>query len=208
MLECGGCSWEHDVPDGIDAVEIWNGPFAPQPGAVALWDRLLREGRRLTAVGSSDWHRAPAPLGRAGVRVRSDELSASAILAAIRAGRVVVMGDARTPPPVLTARAGSVTAGVGDALRLGAGEALDVEVVAADPAFVESRVQLFSDGRPAGQAPLSPGAPARFSRVGATHYVRAEIRDADGAPLALTNPVYLVVENRASRQPGASNHLE
>ncbi|PYQ00433.1 MAG: hypothetical protein DMF82_22140, partial [Acidobacteria bacterium] len=54
---------------------------------------------RLAGVGSSDWHRAPAPLGRAGVRVRAEELSTQAILAAIRAGRVVVMGDARTPPP-------------------------------------------------------------------------------------------------------------
>jgi hypothetical protein len=52
VLECGGCAWEHDVPDGIESAEIWNGPFGPQPGAVALWDRLLLEARRLTAVGS------------------------------------------------------------------------------------------------------------------------------------------------------------
>jgi len=73
-----------------------------------------------------------------------------------------------------------------------------VEVVAADPAFAKSRVTLVSDGRPAGEAPLSPGAPARFARVGATRYVRAEIRAADGALLALTNPVYVLAENRVS----------
>jgi hypothetical protein len=198
VLECGGCAWEHDIPAGIESVEIWNGPVAPQHGAVELWDRLLGQGRRLTGVGSSDWHRAPAPLGRASVRVRAEELSTQAILAAIRAGRVVVMGDARTPPPILTARAGNATAGVGDTLRVRADEVLGVEVVAADPAFAKSRVTLVGDGRPAGEAPLSPGAPARFARVAATRYVRAEIRAADGALLALTNPVYVLAENRVS----------
>jgi len=198
VLECGGCAWEHDIPAGIESVEIWNGPVAPQPGAVELWDRLLGQGRRMTGVGSSDWHRAPAPLGRASVRVKADELSTPAILGAIRAGRVVVMRDAHTPPPVLTARAGDTTAGVGDTLSPPAGEAFDVEVAAADPAFVESRVVLVGDGRPAGEAPLSPGAPARFARVGATRYVRAEIRAADGALLALTNPVYVAPGNRAA----------
>lgn len=198
VLECGGCSWEHDIPDGIASLEVWNGPY-PQPAAVALWERLLRGGRRVTAVGASDWHRAPALLGRASVRVRAGELSANAILAAIRAGRVVVMGDARTLPPVLTARSGNATAPVGDTLRVRAGDALEVEVAVTDPAFRGSRVNLVCDGETAGDAPLSPGAPARFRRVAAANgYLRAEVRASDGALLALINPVYLAVENRAS----------
>lgn len=199
VLDCGGCAWQHDIPAGIESVEIWNGPLAPPRGPIELWDGLLRQGRRIAGVGSSDWHRASAPLGRASVRVKAAELSAAVILAAIRAGRVVVMADARTPPPVLTARAGAAAAGMGDTLRLRAGEALDVEVVAPDDAFVNSRVALVADGQPAGEAPLSPGAPARFARVGATRYVRAEVRAADGALLALTNPVYVVAESRAAR---------
>lgn len=114
---------------------------------------------RLAGVGSSDWHRAPAPLGRAGVRVRAEELSTQAILAAIRAGRVVVMGDARTPPPILTVRAGNATAGIGDTLRLRADEVFDVEVVAADPAFAKSRVTLAATAGPPARRRFLPASP-------------------------------------------------
>jgi hypothetical protein len=198
VLECGGCSWEHDVPAGVDAVEVWNGPFGPQPQAIAFWDRLLRQGRRLTAVGSSDWHRPPAPLGRGSVRVRAPELSSAAILRAVREGHVVVMGDVRTAPPMLTARAGSATAAIGGMLRLRSGQAVEVEVAA--PAFAGGRVELIRDGEPAGDAPLTSGAPSRFRfDAAASGYVRAQVRAADGSVAALTNPVYLSVENRPSR---------
>jgi hypothetical protein len=198
VLECAGCSWEHGVPAGVDAVEVWNGPFGPQLPAIAFWDRLLRQGRRVTAVGSSDWHRSPAPLGRGSVRVRAPELSAAAILRAVRAGHVVVMGDVRTAPPILTARAGAATAAGGDTLRLRVGEAVEVEVAA--PALAGGRVELIRDGQPAGDAPLTPGAPARFRfDAAASGYARAQVRAADGSLVALTNPVYLSVENRASR---------
>jgi hypothetical protein len=206
VLECGGCSWEHEIPAGIASMEVWNGPSA-QPAAVAWWERLLREGRRVTAVGASDWHRAPAVLGRASVRVRADELSAPAILAAIRAGRVVVMGDARTPPPVLTVRSGTATAAVGDTLRVHPGDALEVEVAATDAAFTGGRAHLVGDGEAAGDAPLSPDAPARFRRTAtANSTLRAEVLAPDGSLLALTNPVYVVTEDRAPAR--SSNRLK
>ena len=206
VLECGGCAWEHEIPAGIASMEVWNGPSA-QPAAVAWWERLLREGRRITAVGASDWHRAPAVLGRASVRVRADELSAPAILAAIRAGRVVVMADARTPPPVLTVRAGAATAAVGDTLRMRPGDALEVEVTATDPAFTGARAHLVGDGEAAGDAPLSPAAPARFRRTAtANGTLRAEVRASDGSLIALTNPVYVATEDRAPAP--SSNRLK
>src|SRR5262249_22757524 len=67
--------WEHAVPAAASAIEIWNAWNGPQPAAIAMWDRLLRSGRRLTAMGSSDFHRWPQPLGRGSVRVWARELT-------------------------------------------------------------------------------------------------------------------------------------
>jgi hypothetical protein len=197
VLECAGCSWQHAIPPGVGSVEVWNGPFGPQLEAITLWDRLLREGRHVTGVGSSDWHRPPAPLGRGSVRVRAAELSAAAILAGIRDGHVVVMADARTTPPVLTARARSAVAGPGDTLRVREGETVEVEVTA--EAFVGGRVTLICDGLPAGEVPATRSGPARFRRNATQGYLRAQIASSDGAIMALTNPVYLAVDDRASR---------
>jgi hypothetical protein len=108
------------------------------------------------------------------------------------------MGDVRTAPPMLTARAGSATAAIGGMLRLRSGQAVEVEVAA--PAFAGGRVELIRDGEPAGDAPLTSGAPSRFRfDAAASGYVRAQVRAADDSLVALTNPVYLDVDNRSSR---------
>ena len=81
---CAGCSWGQIVPDGIDAVEIWQNEKAPRDAEVAFWDQLLRAGRHVTAVGVSDWHRLPARIDRAAVRVQAALLTEPAILDGIR----------------------------------------------------------------------------------------------------------------------------
>jgi len=132
--------------------------------------------------------------------VRARELSVPAVLAAIREGRVVVMGDARTPPPTLTARAGDATAGIGDTLRVRAGQTVDVEVAAAAGGPAGIRAELVWNGEPAGEAPLSSDAPARFRRVAtASGYLRAQLRTAEGGLVALTNPVYVEASETATR---------
>ena len=62
-------AWEQIIPDAVDAMEIWQNEKAPREPEIAIWDRLLRAGRRVTAVGVSDWHRPPAPIDAAAVRV-------------------------------------------------------------------------------------------------------------------------------------------
>jgi hypothetical protein len=192
---CAGCSWEHGVPAEADAIEVWNGWNGPQPASVALWDRLLREGRRITAVGSSDWHRQPAPLGRGSVRVRAEELNAPAILEGIRRGRVVVMGDARSPAPTLEVRSGQRRAGIGDTLALRAGEAFAVEVGAAGLADAFEAALVGSAG-PTRSSPLAAGVALFASKAAAPGYLRAEVRAKDGSILALTNPVFLEVAGK------------
>ena len=58
---CLGCGWEHDGRRRTStAIEISNGRHGEvDAGAGAAGTRCSRRGRRITGVGSSDWHAAP-----------------------------------------------------------------------------------------------------------------------------------------------------
>ena len=185
---CVGCGWEHAVPEGVTGIEITNGRHGEMVAAMEMWDRLLKEGRRIVAVGSSDWHRPPAPFDVASVRVWAEELSTKAILDGIRAGRVVVMADGRTPPPLLVAHAGRVKAGAGETLRVAGRRSIRLDVTL--PAgLLGGRVDLVADGAVVATQPAKTR--VRFERAAGDRYVRVHVFAADGSPRAVTNPVFL-----------------
>ncbi len=192
---CVACSWTHEIPDAVTAIEVANIQHEEMAQSLAMWDTLLRAGRRLVAIGTSDWHRGLAPIGAASVRVRAHELSTRAILAAIEAGRVIVMGDAATPPPMFTVRAGERDVQVGDTLQVAGGGRLEVVVApGASPAYEGAKVELLWRGETVATAVLSSGAPARFERFAlAPGYLRVEVTAATGAPISLTNPIFIEI---------------
>ena len=87
---CPNCGWHFGFDIPFDMVEIWNGGLSPKANlaCVSWWDGLLQEGRRVPAVGGSDFHRfqfghIPAfPCTFAYAKSRS----AADILAALRSG--------------------------------------------------------------------------------------------------------------------------
>src|SRR5690606_9604411 len=138
--------------------------------AVGFWEDLLDAGGHVAAIGGSDDHRAGAgtgmftsPIGGPTTMVYADELSASAIVRAVREGRTVVKlegpddpmvelvaGDARIGDTI-TARSAelraTVTGGQGGSLRFlrnGARHG-DPIVVDADP-FVTTLAIEAPDG--------------------------------------------------------------
>lgn len=185
---CDGCGWEHAVPDGVAAIEITNGSHTEMAAAIAMWDGLLKQGRRLTGVGSSDWHRGLRPVDLASVRVWARDLSTSAILDGIRRGRVVVMSDGRTPPPLMVARAGRHRAGAGETLPMGAVKSVRVDVTL-PVALLGGRIELVADGATVAATPARTR--VRFDRAAGDRYLRIHVFGADGSPRAITNPVYL-----------------
>ena len=186
---CAGCGWEHAVPEGVTAMEITNGSHAEMAASIALWDSLLKEGRRMVAVGTSDWHRGPAPMDLASVRVWASELSTRAILDGIRAGRVVVMADGRTPPPLLVARAGRGKAGAGETLAVRGRKDVRLEVTL-PVGLLGGRVDLVADGAVVASKPAASR--LRFDRpIGGARYLRIHVFAADGSPRAVTNPVFM-----------------
>ncbi len=59
-----GCAWEFGYRD-VDAMEVWNGLWnVDDELSLRIWQQLLRQGRRITAVGGSDSHASSQPVGR------------------------------------------------------------------------------------------------------------------------------------------------
>jgi len=184
VSSCVGCSWEHAF-DGIDGMEIWNGGHTA-PDLPGLWDKQLMTGRHVTGVGSSDWHSDPNPIDVASVRVYAQSLTATAILEAIKGGRVIVTRNGQVATPDVVVRSGSASARIGDTLRVTGPVSIDVNA----PGLSGGRVIVVSNGATAGESAL--GADGRARVEGQFHgYVRLELFAADGTSAAVTNPVYL-----------------
>jgi hypothetical protein len=129
--------------------------------------------------------------------VWAEELSTAALLKSIRQGHVVVMADATTPPPVLTVRAGGQAAHVGDELAVAEGDALEIEVGLEGARYAGGRLDLVWRGEVVAQATLGGVGPVRFTRWATSDgYLRVHAYAASGAPLALTNPVFVRLRAR------------
>lgn len=188
---CVACSWTHRVPQAVSTIEISGREPEEMPRAVALWDTLLRAGRRIAAVGVSDWHRGDTPLGAASVRIWARELSTPAILDGIRSGRVVVMADGVTAPPELRLRAGDREGRVGDTLDLHKGDSCLVTIAAPGSAYEGARVELFWNGEVVATLPLVNGEASITRYVSTNGYLRAHVIAPSGRPIAVTNPVWI-----------------
>ncbi|CCK29403.1 secreted protein [Streptomyces davaonensis JCM 4913] len=201
---CIGCNWKFGFGEA-DAVEVWNGPYTPDDEvALADWDGMLvasvREGRSwIPAMGNSDAHRSPDPVGSPQTVVLADDLTREAVLEGIRAGRSYV-AESRNVSLSFTASGGRGShAGIGERLRVGRDTPVTVRVeVAGGP---RCHVRLVTD-----QGVLFTSGPLPVSGAGVVEwvtspsyaaYVRAELRHEavvgplPGALAAFTNPIFL-----------------
>ncbi|MCD9030875.1 CehA/McbA family metallohydrolase [Luteimonas sp. Y-2-2-4F] len=202
---CMGCGWTAAPPVDyalVQAVEAVNGADADTPySGIPFWERLLDAGHRVTAIGGSDNHDATlrgatpggAEIGTPATVVHARTLSAPGILDGIRAGRafVDVQGDPRRGLR-FSARAGAARAEMGDALAAPAGAEVGFEATVTGAAG--GRAQLIEDGRiVAEQAVEGDDAVLRFPRRGdgRRHWVRLDVRGADGRLWLLGNPIYV-----------------
>jgi len=209
---CPGCGWSAPIADDSElaAIEVvngviarWNGgPEGPTTG-LAFWKARLNEGARVTAIGGSDNH-DPAEdaallssIGAPTTVVYAESLSAAAILDGVRAGRVFIdVEGTRDRFLNLSARAGRQRAQMGDALAARSGVQVQFELeVKAAPAGARLEIQL--DGAPfeisADDAPLASNETRRVTwrSDGDHHWISANVRNADGTLILISNPVYI-----------------
>jgi hypothetical protein len=203
---CGGCDWSYgDAARAFDAFEVWNGEWdATDESALKMWDGLLRSGLRLTAVASSDSHRAQNPIGHPTTNVAAAGLSQGSLLDAIRRGRVYLTAEAGRPVVSFEAWArggarGRRRALPGDEVRMKGPGTLLLFVGVLD-APEGASASLVKDGEVLRGVPFDDYPNAAPTKVevecGRDGYYRLEVRDARGKMLALTNPVYVRVGRR------------
>lgn len=151
---CRGCEFtlgDHIDWDLVDTIEVVTGPVVvdlatleePAPGvtgtpnpfvgtAVDLWESLLQQGHRITAVSGSDDKLGPA-YGQTATMIKAERLSRPAVVDALRAGHAYVQtkGADDSPTLELEARAPDGTSGTfGDTL-VGTTATIEVTVQAA-----------------------------------------------------------------------------
>jgi hypothetical protein len=202
---CMGCGWTVPNTDfsRVTAIEIVNGDSREGPGSgLPLWQEQLNKGFRLTGIGGSDNHNADVPpdaraaIGRPATVIYAQTLSERAVLDAIRAGRVFVDVEG-TKDRVLEfeAKTKSTTASMGDSIHASAGEQVrfGLRMIALQGASPE----IVQDGQ--STAFLDKTASSKqdetrwFDYVsdGKKHWLRANVRSADGSLLIVGNPIYL-----------------
>jgi hypothetical protein len=187
-----GASWRFGW-EAVEAVEVWNGSEtgAVNDRAVALWDRLLRAGQRLVATGGSDAHRPPDRVGHPQTVVRAERLAVAEVVAGLRAGRCWLARSAQVRLD-FTATAGDRRADVGERLGGRQGEAVGVRLrVTGATGAVASLHGRDGTVHAAGLGPGASGTLEFRTVLGATPWLRAEVRQPDGALVALTNPIWL-----------------
>lgn len=87
-----------DLLDALDTIEVWNIFWsfneATNLPAVALWEQLMSEGKRIGAVGGGDVHYVPARRLSPVTVVWAESLSVPGLLHGLRSGRTyITQGD-------------------------------------------------------------------------------------------------------------------
>lgn len=178
---------------GIDALEVWNGPWSglnatANEKAVARWHELLTAGVFKPAVGNSDTHKREQRIGTAQTVVRAASLSAGAIIAGYRAGHSWLTGTSAVDLTFTASRAGA-TAECGDHLAGTGAAAVHLRVTGVP---VGSVATLLGPGTATyGAAAADASGTVVLDATADGAFVRAEVRDASGAMVALTNPAFL-----------------
>lgn len=92
---CSNCGWRWPLePEKVDCVEIWNSPqHTDNMLCTAWWQDELKKGKKLPAVGGSDFHRTyylAVFLDNPTSYVYAEDCTQEAILGAIKAGHVTI----------------------------------------------------------------------------------------------------------------------
>ena len=210
--KAGGPAWEFSLDVPVDAIEVWQGPWPwRNQDTLALWEGLLMSGKRLIAVGGSDYH-CPAGeetsllrLGQPTTWVKTTGRSVPQVLDAIRAGRVSISALSIGPHLDISANWDDTSVGMGEELTISSGEAFELVVNIAHG--VGWALRCIADGNVVHETQITSHPAVVRVPVAAGMYVRAElVGDAPpeiipkDVPIAidlrewrwaLTNPIYI-----------------
>jgi hypothetical protein len=197
---CIGCGWsvadtDWNLVNGIEAVN-GNDPKHYEAD-IRFWDQQLAKGYRLVAIGGSDTHRPErGTIGHPTTVVHAQELSVHGILDAIRAGHVCIDLTASHDKVIdVQASDGAAHTVMGETLAAASNDhvALAAHVIGS----AGSTLRWLLDGEVVSTLPPQPlshasaDESASWISDGQRHWIRAEVRTADGTLQLLGNPIFL-----------------
>jgi hypothetical protein len=196
-----GSLWEFGF-DHVDALEVWNGRWKlDDEVSLRIWQRLLRQGRRVAAVGGSDSHTRLQPVGSPQTVVYASDLSIQALVDGLRRGRAYV-ARSRSVAVEFTASSGDAAevAGPGRTLRVPHGKPVTVTAMVTGAGGTTAALITAAGCVARATVHASTRTMLRWELdAAAARFARLEIRDARrplGAMVALTNPVWLATSSR------------
>ena len=194
-----GSAWEFGFAQ-VDALEVWNGRWnLDDELSLRIWQRLLRRGRRVAAVGGSDSHGPHQPVGLPQTVVYAEDLAVTSLVEGLRRGRCYI-AQSRSVALQFTASCptgGSVdVAGPGQTLRVPRQTPVTVSAQISGPPGASATLITATGCVGRGVVGKSDPARIRWEIDGAAaRFARLEVREAargrPGAMVALTNPVWL-----------------
>ncbi|SFW76011.1 CehA/McbA family metallohydrolase [Luteibacter sp. UNCMF366Tsu5.1] len=203
---CMGCGFTpHDTVDmhGFQAIEAVNGRDVERAETgIPFWEKQLNAGLRITAIGGSDSHvgsddardEFAGTIGTPTTVVHARELSMEAILDGIRAGHVFIDTEGTRDRSLdVTASTGIAKAGMGDAIDVPSGA--DLHLSLRTEALQGKKIAVTLDGKAlpdyAQVIPANGRLDIDWRSDGKPHWLRVDVRAADGKLLILGNPVYV-----------------
>ena len=190
-----GCAWEFGYRD-VDAMEIWNGLWnVDDELSLRIWHQLLRQGRRIAAVGGSDSHVRDQPVGRPQTVVYADELSTQSLVDGLRKGRCYLTESSAVTLALGASRDGG-TAAMGPGETLAAPHGADVTVTAEVSGAPDTSIAVVTDGGCVGRVKTDTSGTGTLTwttSAGKARFTRVEVRRRARFPsmVALSNPVWL-----------------
>jgi hypothetical protein len=192
---CTGCRWIYPQmrPGPARLVEVWNGPWestdpeSKNEGSLALWYSWLNEGHRLAATAGTDAH-GPAPLNGVGFNtVFARELSQTAILEGLAAGRNYLSSGPALR--FLAQTEDGATAQIGSSLPARGPITL---YATWEDAPDGASLRLVRNGAVIDEQPIAMSGSAKWTFPGeAGEWFVLELRRGDGWMAAVTNPIFL-----------------
>ncbi|WP_458207865.1 CehA/McbA family metallohydrolase [Haladaptatus sp. NG-SE-30] len=185
-----GCGWRFGY-ETIDAIEVWNGPWSfDDEETIRAWDRMLRKGQYLPAVGGSDAHDDEDEIGLPQTVVHAGRLGRDAILSGLSSGNsYLAASDEVTIDMIATSNGDDAIPG--EQLERPPGAPIDVELrISGVP---EAKITFHTQDGTVKRASVTNSS-ARLTyetSPEASAFVRVEIRQPEGEMIALTNPIFV-----------------
>jgi hypothetical protein len=189
-----GCAWEFGYRD-VDAMEVWNGLWnVDDELSLRIWHQLLRQGRRIAAVGGSDSHASTQPVGKPQTVVYAQSLGAEDLVEGLRRGRCYVAESSGVSLVLKAIGGDGAAAEPGEALTVDPDTPLTITAEVSGAAA--SSLAIITDGGCVGRVKTDDCGAAKLRwgcMAGEAQFARVEVRRRSTFPsmVALSNPVWL-----------------